>query len=94
MERYERALQTSVPLFRLGRKFGEANGELPDDLEDLIIGGLVWMVLSALRNEIDKIGPCSRRCWNSPSPHTWTSRAPQLRSPGPRVGRQAGRASS
>ena len=56
MERYERALRTFVPLFRIGRKVGEANGELPDELEDLIIGGLVWMVhRRLLRNEIDEI---------------------------------------
>jgi AcrR family transcriptional regulator len=56
MERYERALRTFVPLFRLGREVGEADGELPDELEDLIIGGLVWMVHQRLlRNEIDEI---------------------------------------
>jgi AcrR family transcriptional regulator len=57
MERYERALRTFVPLFRLGRELGEAGAELPDELEDLIIGGLVWMVHQRLlRNEIDQIG--------------------------------------
>jgi AcrR family transcriptional regulator len=56
MERYERALQTFVPLFRQGRDFEKSTGELPDDLEDLIIGGLVWMVHQRLlRNEIDEI---------------------------------------
>jgi AcrR family transcriptional regulator len=56
MERYERALQTFVPLFRAGREVEEATGELPDELEDLIIGGLVWMVHQRLlRNEIDEI---------------------------------------
>jgi len=56
MERYERALSTFVPLFRRGRELGEADGELPDELEDLIIGGLVWMVHQRLlRNEIDEI---------------------------------------
>jgi AcrR family transcriptional regulator len=56
MERYERALQAFVPLFRQGRDFERATGELPDDLEDLIIGGLVWMVHQRLlRNEIDEI---------------------------------------
>jgi AcrR family transcriptional regulator len=56
MEHYERAMRTFVPLFRLGRELGEADGELPDDLEDLIIGGLVWMVHQRLlRNEIDEI---------------------------------------
>jgi AcrR family transcriptional regulator len=56
MERYERALQTFVPLFRRGREVEAATGELPEDLEDLIIGGLVWMVHQRLlRNEIDQI---------------------------------------
>jgi AcrR family transcriptional regulator len=56
MERYERALRTFVPLFRLGREVGEEHGELPDELEDLIIGGLVWMVHQRLlRNEVDEI---------------------------------------
>jgi AcrR family transcriptional regulator len=56
MERYERALRTFVPLFRLGREVDEANDELPDELEDLVIGGLVWMVHQRLlRNEVDEI---------------------------------------
>jgi len=56
MEHYERAMRTFVPLFRLGREVGEADGELPDELEDLIIGGLVWMVHQRLlRNEIEEI---------------------------------------
>jgi AcrR family transcriptional regulator len=56
MERYETALQTFVPLFRQGRDVEKATGELPDDLEDLIIGGLVWMVHQRLlRNELDQI---------------------------------------
>jgi AcrR family transcriptional regulator len=56
MERYEQALQTFAPLFREGRDFEKATGELPDDLEDLIIGGLVWMVHQRLlRNEIEEI---------------------------------------
>jgi AcrR family transcriptional regulator len=56
MDRYERALRTFVPLFRLGREVEEANDELPDELEDLVIGGLVWMVHQRLlSNEIDQI---------------------------------------
>lgn len=56
MERYERSLRSYVPLLRLGREQGNADGELPDELEDLIIGGLVWMVHQRLlRNEIDAI---------------------------------------
>lgn len=56
MERYEMALRTFVPLFRMGRKMEDADGELPDELEDLIIGGLVWMLHQRLlRNEIEEI---------------------------------------
>jgi AcrR family transcriptional regulator len=57
MERYERALTKFAPLFREGRDhLEEGAGELPDDLEDLIIGGIVWMVHQRLlRNEIDEI---------------------------------------
>jgi AcrR family transcriptional regulator len=56
MERYERALTSFTPLFREGREHLDAAGDLPDDLEDLIIGGVVWMVHQRLlRNEIDEI---------------------------------------
>jgi AcrR family transcriptional regulator len=56
MERYELALRAFVPPFRRGREVEEATGELPDELEDLIIGGLVWMVHQRLlRNEIEEI---------------------------------------
>ncbi len=56
MERYELALRAFVPLFRKGRDVEEASEELPDELEDLIIGGLVWMVHQRLlRNEIDEL---------------------------------------
>lgn len=56
MERYEQALQTFVPPFQQGRNFEGSAGELPDELEDMIIGGLVWMVHQRLlRNEIEEI---------------------------------------
>jgi len=56
MERYERALTSFAPLLREGRGFLGGAGELPDDLEDLIIGGIVWMIHQRLlRNEIDEI---------------------------------------
>lgn len=56
MERYERALTSFAPIFREGRDYLGRAAELPDDLEDLIIGGVVWMVHQRLlRNEIDQI---------------------------------------
>lgn len=56
MERYERALTSFAPLFHEGRDHRDGAGELPGDLEDMIIGGVVWMVHQRLlRNEIDKL---------------------------------------
>lgn len=56
MERYERALTSFTPLFREGRDHLDAAGDLPDDLEDLIVGGIVWMVHQRLlRNEVNEI---------------------------------------
>jgi AcrR family transcriptional regulator len=55
MERYESALTKFAPIFREGREYA-GGAELPDDLEDLIVGGIVWMVHQRLlRNEIDRI---------------------------------------
>jgi AcrR family transcriptional regulator len=56
MERYEQALTRFAPIFRDGRDYVGGAAELPDDLEDLIVGGIVWMVHQRLlRNEIDQI---------------------------------------
>jgi AcrR family transcriptional regulator len=44
VERYERSIQAFVPLFRLGRKVSRQGEELPDTLEETIIGGIVWIV--------------------------------------------------
>lgn len=56
MERYGRALTSFAPLLREGRDHLDGAGELPDDLEDLIIGGVVWMVHQRLlRNEAGEI---------------------------------------
>lgn len=55
MERYEDALTKFAPIFREGREYA-GGAELPDDLEDLIVGGIAWMVHQRLlRNEIDRI---------------------------------------
>jgi AcrR family transcriptional regulator len=56
MERYEEALQSFSPFFRRGRSFLGDSGELPESLEEMIVGGLVWMVHQRLlRSEIDEI---------------------------------------
>ena len=44
MDRYEQALQSFVPLFRHGRRFAPPNRQLPETLEDSIVGGIIWMI--------------------------------------------------
>ncbi len=44
VERYERSIQAFVPLFRLGRKVSPHGEELPQTLEETIIGGIFWIV--------------------------------------------------
>jgi AcrR family transcriptional regulator len=56
MESYERALQSFAPAFARGREFTAASGELPETLEDSIVGGIVWMVHQRLlRGEADRV---------------------------------------
>ncbi len=44
VERYERSIQSFVPLFRMGRKVSPQGEELPATLEETIIGGIFWIV--------------------------------------------------
>jgi len=44
VERYEEALEHFVALFRLGRESAPHGDELPDTLEEAIVGGLFWIV--------------------------------------------------
>jgi AcrR family transcriptional regulator len=44
VERYERSIQVFVPLFRMGRKVSPHGEELPQTLEETIVGGIFWIV--------------------------------------------------
>lgn len=44
MERYEQSMQAFVPLFRMGRKVVPEGRELPDTLEETIVGGIFWVL--------------------------------------------------
>jgi AcrR family transcriptional regulator len=44
MQTYEEALQSFTPSFRRGRVFLAKGGEVPDIIEESIVGGIVWMV--------------------------------------------------
>ena len=43
-ERYEQSLQAFVPLLKLGREDSPFAGDLPDTLEETIIGGIFWVI--------------------------------------------------
>lgn len=56
MRRYEQGLASFTPLFRYGRKFAPSDRELPETLEDSIVGGIVWMIHQRLLSgEVDQI---------------------------------------
>jgi AcrR family transcriptional regulator len=42
--RYELSIQAFVPFFRAGRELSPAGDELPDTLEETIVGGIFWIV--------------------------------------------------
>lgn len=44
VERYEQSIQAFVPLFRMGRKVSPQGDELPETLEETIVGGLFWIL--------------------------------------------------
>jgi AcrR family transcriptional regulator len=43
-ERYEQSLQAFVPLLRIGREFSEHGDDLPETLEETIVGGIFWVI--------------------------------------------------
>jgi AcrR family transcriptional regulator len=44
IERYERSIQAFVPLFRMGRMVSPHGEELPETLEETIVGGIFWII--------------------------------------------------
>lgn len=44
VERYERSIQAFVPLFQLGREVSAKGAELPETLEETIVGGIFWIL--------------------------------------------------
>jgi AcrR family transcriptional regulator len=56
LQRYEEALQRAAVLFRAGRSLSTEDEELPQTLEDSIVGGIVWMIHQRLlRGEAEKV---------------------------------------
>lgn len=48
VERYEKSQQAFVSLFKLGRDVSPHGGQLPETLEEAIIGGVFWIVYQRL----------------------------------------------
>jgi len=48
MQSYEESLQSFVSLFRLGRDVSPYGGELPEALEEALIGGVFWILYQRL----------------------------------------------
>jgi AcrR family transcriptional regulator len=44
LARYEESLQSFIPLFRIGRKVSPHGPDLPQTLEETIIGGVFWII--------------------------------------------------
>lgn len=44
LERYEQSLQSFLPLFRVGRKVAPHGEDLPETLEETVVGGIFWIV--------------------------------------------------
>ena len=43
-ERYEQSLQAFIPLLRIGREDSPHGDDLPDTLEETIVGGIFWVI--------------------------------------------------
>jgi AcrR family transcriptional regulator len=60
-EGYEESLQAFVPLFRIGRKVSSQGSELPETLEETIVGGIFWIIYQRIVNgeteEIERLLP-------------------------------------
>jgi AcrR family transcriptional regulator len=55
-ERYEQSLQAFLPLLRIGREDSPHGDELPDTLEETIVGGIFWVIYQRIvLGETDKI---------------------------------------
>jgi len=56
LARYEESLQSFIPLFRIGRKVSPRGEELPETLEETVIGGIFWVIYQRIiRGETEQI---------------------------------------
>jgi AcrR family transcriptional regulator len=56
MDRYDAALQEFIPLLLPGRELAADGEELPQTLEESLIGGVIWMIRKRLlRGEVESV---------------------------------------
>lgn len=54
--RYEESLQSFIPLFRIGRKVSKHGEELPETVEETVLGGIFWVIYQRIiRGETERI---------------------------------------
>ncbi|HWO16724.1 MAG TPA: helix-turn-helix domain-containing protein [Solirubrobacterales bacterium] len=44
IDRYERSIEAFIPLFRMGREASPNGDELPQTLEETLVGGIFWII--------------------------------------------------
>lgn len=57
---YEQAIQAFAEVLRAGRGSDPRRAEVPDSLEEILIGGAIWMLITQLTNDSDalqELGP-------------------------------------
>ncbi|HEX4752182.1 MAG TPA: helix-turn-helix domain-containing protein [Solirubrobacterales bacterium] len=55
-DRYEQSLQAFLPLLRIGREDSPYGEDLPDTLEETIVGGIFWVIYKRIvQEETEKI---------------------------------------
>jgi AcrR family transcriptional regulator len=55
MERYEEAMRSFATMMREGRESDPRRAEMPSSMEDIIVGGAVWMIITRLANDPDTL---------------------------------------
>lgn len=55
MERYEEAMRTFAAMMRSGRESDPRRAEVPSSLEEIVVGGGAWMIITRLSNDPDSI---------------------------------------
>jgi AcrR family transcriptional regulator len=55
LARYEQATQAFAAMLRAGRESDPRRAEVPSSLEEIVIGGAVWMIITRLTNDPDSV---------------------------------------